>query len=94
MIYLDAYCSLLHAVCFKYEGRERVILVINDHLIISAGADARHLHEGRVLADAAEGAEQREVSQGAHDPLRDAAQGDAYLRVCSYKCSWGWPSTS
>ena len=40
------------------------------------GADARHLHEGRVLAHAEEGAGQREESEGAHDPLRHAAQGE------------------
>ena len=40
------------------------------------GPDARHLHEGWVLADAEEGAGQREEPQGAHDPLRHAAQGE------------------
>ena len=41
------------------------------------GPDARHFHEGRVLVDAEEGAGQREESQGAHDPLRHAAKGEA-----------------
>ena len=58
---------------YTCNGRKRVI---NDQLIIFAGADERHLHEGRVLADAAEGAEQREEPQGAHDPLSYAAQGN------------------
>ena len=43
------------------------------------GPDARHVHEGWVLADAEEGAGQREEPQGAHDPLRHAAQGEADL---------------